>query len=278
MICIEGDSLSDRPKLGVADKLANRMLDEGIVAVGDGNTLVESRMSILASMLNENVLVGETTICIIEVMPSKSIKLLINSGPAVVSAINSGASETNFDDLETVKLAVDKSTLSEAIAVISDDGIGLISSAELRLVVDDLKATVDGLKTEVVACARAELRAVVDGLRAKLRAGVDGLRAKLRAGVDGLRAKLRAVVDGFRAELIVDCFKAAVAELKTEVEGCITVVVCGNTIVELVFEIPASGLLEVDIICIILEVASLLTDDVVSVLDMVGVIILPFSS
>lgn len=74
--------------LGDTDTLVERMLDKVMVGVRDindendeKNTLVESRISILGLILNENILllVGVTIICITVVILSKSNALLIKN-------------------------------------------------------------------------------------------------------------------------------------------------------------------------------------------------------
>ncbi len=74
--------------LGDTDTLVERMLDKVMVGVRDindendeKNTLVESRISILGLILNENILllVGVTIICITVVILSKSNALLIRN-------------------------------------------------------------------------------------------------------------------------------------------------------------------------------------------------------
>ncbi len=74
--------------LGDTDTLVERMLDKVMVGVRDindendeKNMLVESRISILGLILNENILllVGVTIICITVVILSKSNALLIKN-------------------------------------------------------------------------------------------------------------------------------------------------------------------------------------------------------
>ena len=79
------NGLSDKLILGDTDTLVERMLDKVMVGVRDindeKNTLVESRISILGLILNENILllVGVTIICITVVILSKSNALLIKN-------------------------------------------------------------------------------------------------------------------------------------------------------------------------------------------------------
>ena len=127
--------------LGDTDSLVERMLDTDMVGVGDINdddTLVESRISMLGLILNENVLrvVGVTIICITVVTLSKSNALLIKNGATVVNASMNSEDMIAALDKEAVGEPAVGNICPDMNVAISEDGTTLTNGTEGKTATD----------------------------------------------------------------------------------------------------------------------------------------------
>ncbi len=197
--------------LGDTDSLVERMLDTVMVSVGDindDNALVESRISILGLILNENVLrvVGVTIICITVVTLSKSNALLIKNGATVVNASMNSEDMIAALDKEAVGEPAVGNICPDMNVAISEDGTTLTNGTEGKTATD--------VCIMVVNCV--EMSAVLKELVVEMSEMITELGVGLSALLEELALRMPAML--VFEELVVG-MSACVDVSISEVEG-----------------------------------------------------------